>query len=75
MSVHEAISTFEQRARTARKNGIAVIGVDETLLTLRAMPPGEVVELFHFSGRERVFSILVRTPAEDLVGCMGVRRS
>ena len=67
-------ATFAIRARTTAAAGVRTLGLDATVARLTALPPDELILLFHFSGAKRIFSVFVREVDEQVVGVVMVDR-
>src|SRR5688500_640609 len=75
LAAGEAIQIFRLRRDTARRAQKDVAGLDEAINALERLSPDDKILLFHFSGREMVFSVFVSEKSGELLGCVRVRRA
>lgn len=74
LTAGDAAKIFSLRRQTTRRGGKDVPGLDDLIKALNGMPSDDKVLLFHFSGREKVFSVFLSQGAAELLGCIRVGR-
>ena len=67
-------ATFTLRDKTSAAAGVIAAGLKETLRALHDLDGTEQVLLYHFTGREKVFTVFVRDRGEVFVGCVRADR-
>lgn len=72
LSAQDALSMYSRRRDTTRWAGTTTAGFEEVIAALERCPPAETVQLFHFRGKKKLFTVLVASSSAEILGCLWV---